>query len=508
MLPTREPPLQVFKKQHKNNKDMAKQTKQNPLQEELASMHDQLEAQRKMREDQLISLNMDRINESIESKAELIAEVLSDMTPQKAVKRVMRIVQDEIIRAAGDALWCPNFSLRPNVDQDINIYVNTHWIAIDAPVWKYFVVQCAERCGVPHDLMMDSDFKKKLINNLASNIFRSIVNIIPEDEVWLNMPDETLVIKSDGSVSRHPHRQGDLFYYCLSYCYDPKAECPIWHATLDRVLPEKEAQLLLAEYFCYTLMRTHRYERMLWLFGPGQNGKSTVLNVFQELLGVVNISTISMSLLTKDQKIRYGILHKKANVSSETGRDVDPDVLKQLVSGEKVTMERKYHDAFQTDDYGKFIVATNTMPVPEDSWAFYRRMILMPFQVVIPDEEKDTQLIDKLKEELPGILNWVLAAFPGLVERNEFTKSKLCDDALQRYMARADSVSLFVEQMCEKSATPSRGSELFAAYKDFSQFIQVPKEKKAGRNDFYDRLKKYAAPIGNDARMFYLKLSV
>ena len=109
-------------------------------------------------------------------------------------------------------------------------------------------------------------------------------------------------------------------------------------------------------------MKTHRYERMLWLYGPGQNGKSTVLNVLEALLGSANISTISLSQLTKDQKIRYGIEHKMLNISSETGRDIDADVLKQLVTGEKVTIERKYHDARQTNDYGKFIVATNNMP--------------------------------------------------------------------------------------------------------------------------------------------------
>ena len=109
------------------------------------------------------------------------------------------------------------------------------------------------------------------------------------------------------------------------------------------------------------------------------------------------------------------------NISSESGRDVDPDVLKQLVTGEKVTVERKFFDARQTDDYGQFIVATNNMPKAEDTYAFFRRMIIMPFEVIIPDEEKNVHLIDQLKKELPGILNWALSAFKGLTERGGFT---------------------------------------------------------------------------------------
>ena len=482
-------------------------SKIDPLAKELAAKHSKLEAQRKVREKELGDLNLGRILDGIHSKAEKIEGIL-DATNGKGQKKIMQEVETEIIRSADGALWCPDYSSRPNAEQDINCFVKNHWVAIDAPVWKYFVIQCAERCGLPQELKMDADFMKKLVSHTAFNVFKALKANIPYDEVWLNMPDETLVIKSDGSIGRHPHRPEDLFFYSLGYFYDENAECPTWQAFLDRMLPEAEAQKVLAEYFCYILMKTHRYERMLWLYGPGQNGKSTVLNVLEALLGSANISTISLSQLTKDQKIRYGIEHKMLNISSETGRDVDADVLKQLVTGEKVTVERKYHDARQTDDYGKFIVATNNMPKAEDTFAFFRRMIIMPFEVVIPDSEKDTHLIDKLKEELPGILNWVLAAFPGLVERNEFTESELCNQALKRYKAQADSVFLFIDQMCQKSSSATRGDYLYNAYKDFCIFMRL--EKKVGRNEFYKQLEAHGhkpAPNGNDAKMFNLKLS-
>ena len=482
-------------------------SKIDPLANELAAKHSELEAQRKVREKELGDLNLGRILDGIQSKAETIAAI-RDVTKGKGDKKIMQVVETEIIRSADGALWCPDSSSRPNAEQDINCFVKTHWVAIDAPVWKYFVSQCAERCGLPQELKMDADFMKKLVNHTAFNFFKALKANIPYDEVWLNMPDETLVINSNGNVSSHPHRPEDLFFYSLGYFYDENAECPTWLAFLDRMLPEAEAQKVLAEYFCYILMKTHRYERMLWLYGPGQNGKSTVLNVLEALLGSANISTISLSQLTKDQKIRHGIEHKMLNISSETGRDVDADVLKQLVTGEKVTVERKYHDARQTDDYGKFIVATNNMPKAEDTFAFFRRMIIMPFEVVIPDSEKDTHLIDKLKEELPGILNWVLAAFPGLVERNEFTESELCNQALKRYKAQADSVFLFIDQMCQKSSSATRGDYLYNAYKDFCIFMRL--EKKVGRNEFYKQLEAHGhkpAPNGNDAKMFNLKLS-
>lgn len=480
--------------------------KNNELDKEMQKMHEELEAQRKVREDQLVALNFDRILRAIVSKSAEI-DTIMELTRGKGQRKIMRVVEREIVRAAEDTLWCPDYNPH-NEKQDVYCYTSTHWIQVESAVWKYFIRQCAERSGLPQDMLEDADYMIKLGNHTAYNIFKVIKSSIPDDEVWLNMPNNTLVIKSDGSVTTHEHRPEDLFYYCLPYNYDPMALCPKWLKFLDRVQPELAAQKVLAEFICYALMNSHRFEVMLWLYGPGQNGKSTVLRVLEELFGTFNVSFISLYHLTTDQKIRLGIEHKKLNISCESGRDVDPDELKKLVSGEKVTVERKYHDARQTDDYGKLIVATNHMPKAEDTQAFRRRMIVMPFEVVIPDNEKDTKLFEKLKAEMPGILRWALEAFPGLIERDGFTESETCKNALKKYMAQADGVRLFVDQMCEDSTTTTRGADLYFAYQNFCKFMQI--DRKEGRNDFYKRLADIGykpVPNGNNAKLYNLKLS-
>ncbi|MBR6035927.1 MAG: hypothetical protein IKP41_03080 [Bacteroidaceae bacterium] len=485
-----------------------KETK-NALEQELTTKHQELESQRKVREDQLVDLTLGRILSSITSQAQAI-ETVMELTKGKGQKKVMQIVESEIIRVAKDMLWCPDHSSSRHENQDMNCYVGTHWLSVESPAWKDFVRQCAEKCGLPQEFLIDADFMKKLVYNTAYGFFHSIKSNRPDDEVWLNMPNGTMVIKGDGSVSRHDHRPEDLFYYCLSYNYDPNAECPTWQAFLDRVLPESEAQQVLAEYFCYILMKSHRYSKMLWLYGPGQNGKSTVLNILEALIGSANISCISLSQLTKDQKLRHGIEHKMVNISSENGKNVEPNTLKQLAEGEKVTVEKKYHDARQTDDYGKFVIATNSMPKPEDTIAFYRRMIIMPFLIVIPEKEKDVHLIDKLKQELAGILNWTVSAFPALLKREDFTESELCKNALHQYKAQANSVQVFVEQMCEQSTTTIRGDELFDAYQNYCRYMNFDSDRKVGRNDFYKQLAKLGylpVPNGNNCKLFHLKLS-
>ena len=135
-------------------------------------------------------------------------------------------------------------------------------------------------------------------------------------------------------------------------------------------------------------------------------------------------------------------------------------------------------------------------------------MIIMPFEIIIPNEEKDTKLFEKLKAEMPGILRWALEAFPGLIERDGFTESELCQKALKKYRAQADGVRMFVEQMCEDSTTAYRGADLYYHYQKFCKFMEI--DKKEGRNDFYKRLEDLGyKPVanGNNAKSFNLRLS-
>ena len=88
-----------------------------------------------------------------------------------------------------------------------------------------------------------------------------------------------ITINSDGQVTLRNHDKADLFRYTLPYCYDPEAECPLWQTFLERVLPDGDAQLLLAEFIGYCLMPRHPLEKMLLLYGEGLNGKSVTLEV-------------------------------------------------------------------------------------------------------------------------------------------------------------------------------------------------------------------------------------
>lgn len=472
------------------------------LEQGLAQKASELEAQRRVRETLLVDITLEAIANKVVSKEQDIIQLMSGKQWQPALREV---IIHEIKRAADDRLWCREYDEKAKSNQRMLVYTDSHWESVGPQQWMDFVSQCAERCGVPESLRVNYVFMKALFEGVGFNLSKYRRSLVPEGEVWINVRNGTLVVGSDGSVMLREHRKEDLFTHTLPYVYDAQSEYPQWERFLNRVLPESEAQQLLAEFVGYCLMKHHRLEKMLWLYGQGQNGKSVTLEVIEALLGSTNVSYLSLADLTNDDVKRAGFEGKMLNISTESGRDVNPNILKQLTSGERVTVKRLYVDPRETNDYGKVLAAFNDLPRAENTFGYFRRLLILAYQVTIPAEEVDRHLADKLKGELPGILNWVLQALPGLMARGEFTQSQNCEQALERYRLQSDNVLLFAGEMCEPCEYTTGGQEVYTAYRNYCIESSL---KPLGKQKFYERLSSVfpREDYGNIVR-FRLKLA-
>lgn len=472
--------------------------------EELTRKEGELMSQRLVRERQLADLTLGRIAADVKSKETEVATMM-EATKGHCDKVLRQMTSEAIATAADGLLLCRDYSQRSRGDQDVMVFTGTHWEYVIPSQWKDFVDQCARRLGLPDSKLKDHMFMNHLYENVAFNVKGYRQRIVPPDEVWLNVCNGTLQLKADGNVALRRHRKEDMFTYTLPYAYDAQAECPLWHSFLERVLPEAEAQRVLGEFMGYCLMPDHRLEKMLWLKGDGQNGKSVTLEIIEALLGSSNVSYLSLSDLTNDPIKRAGIEDKMFNISHESGKDVNPNVMKQLASGERVTIERKYHDPRDIDNYGKFGAAFNILPKAEVTGGFFRRIIILPYNVTIPDEERDDQLAQKLKKELSGILNWVLHMLPELMQRGRFTDSLICKQAYNAYLMQSDNVRLFLSEMCEPQEYSTHGAELFKAYKDYCTDALL---KPLGKGNFYKRLEALTHSRVDMSNVTYFKLKI
>lgn len=474
------------------------------FEQELAAKVGELTSLRREREEMMVDFTLTRIAGEVKSKEADVMAVMARKGHQQ--QEIREIVEREIKRAADGVLWCPEYDEKRRSDQRVMAYTGCHWEDVESQQWKDFVAACAERIGVPEAQRMSQTFMTALFEGVAYNLAKYRRQRVPAGEVWLNMRNGTLVLHKDGSVALREHRKDDLFTYTLPYAYDAEADCPQWHRFLDRVLPEGASQQVLAEFIGYCFKRGHELERMLWLYGGGLNGKSVTLEVIEALLGQMNVSYLSLSDLTNDDVKRAGIEGKMLNISHESGKDVNPNVLKQLTSGEPVTVKRLYLDPRETNDYGKFIGAFNDLPRPELTCGYFRHLIILPYEVTIPKEEIDRQLTTKLKTELPGILNWVLAALPGLLQRSDFTPSEKCERAMYRYRLLSDNVRLFLSEMCVASDSTTKAFEIYQAYRTYCLESQL---KPIGRQKFYDRLEALGCTIESygNVKYFHLRLT-
>ena len=399
------------------------------------------------------------------------------------IKQFCDIITKELQTACDGRVTVTDYVQKQMSKQTVNVYVGTHWVQAPTQQFYDWVKDGAYKTGLPSIFCEDPKLMNQMFEQMAFRVSRFRLNQVPHGEVWVNMLNGTLELDSRGKVRFREHRAEDFFTYVLPYNYDPMAACPLWHRVLDRVLPDMEQQSILGEYIGYCFTKELRLEKCLILEGPGGNGKSVISELIIRLLGNVNVSKVDWELLTSDENYRSTCVGKLANISQENGQNIKHSILKNMVSGEAVMVKQLYKDPVPTTDYGKLIALFNTLPKTESTNAYVRRLIILPFHQIISEEEKDVQLIDKLEEELSGILNWVLGLLHGLILRKSFTKSVVCDDMVKRYIQDQNSALRFFEERCVLAEDGRMSiNELFAAYKTFCQEEGV--KNPFGRNTF------------------------
>lgn len=280
----------------------------------------------------------------------------------------------------------------------------------------------------------DGSEKKAIKGSTDQMPFSAMAYGAKQVEGKINFRNGTLDL---GTMKLEAHDWNDFFCYVLPYSYDPNADCPLFSRYLDEVMPDKDAQKVLAEFVGY-IFTDLKLEKAAFLYGAGRNGKSVFVEIIEALVGKDNVSHESLSDLcgSVGENHRANIIGKLLNTCS----DVSPaasqgDVFKRLVSGEQISAKVLYKDVVTTDNYGRMLFCLNELPETKDhSDGYYRRMLIIPFKVQIPKSKVDPMLARHIiSSELPGIMNWALEGRKRLVANNRFSDCSLIDKALEEY---------------------------------------------------------------------------
>ncbi len=115
------------------------------------------------------------------------------------------------------------------------------------------------------------------------------------------------------------------------------------------------------------------------------------------------------------------------NYSSEKGTELNPDIFKALVSGEPLQARHPYGRVFTIRNTVRFIVNANELPKEtEQTEAYFRRFLIIPFEVTIPESQRDIFLAEKIiKTELGGVFNWLLVGLNRIMVQKTLPSVKI-----------------------------------------------------------------------------------
>lgn len=272
-----------------------------------------------------------------------------------------------------------------------------------------------------------------------------------------------------------PHTPNYICHYCLNYDFDPKKSSTKWHDFLEGVLPDKDAQKLLKQWFGYHLMPEMTHQNFMIMLGEGANGKSVVCKVLTELLGPENVSHLGLEEIEPANFMFQMIVNRLANISDDMNEitKANEGHLKEYTGGSTMKANRKYLQPLNFIPTAKLTFATNHLPrIVDRSDGISRRILILPFDVQIPEERQNPQLSRMVywRDELPAIFNWSVEGLRALLNQRGFTKTRratqICEDHKRETAPEIEFLERFT--IAEKEAV-TRSTDLYQAYKRWCQ---------------------------------------
>lgn len=380
----------------------------------------------------------------------------------------------------------------------IYLFNSEYWEVVIESNFKDFLGDVALKMGVykfdaKHHLFKEDLFKQFLsdarLKEVASNSYTTLINL----------NNGTFEINSEKQILR-PFKKSDFLTYQLPFGYSSEANAPLFKKFLNEVLPEPELQDILAEYLGYIFVKNSilKLEKVLLLFGTGANGKSVLFEILMALLGSQNVTNYSLNRLTDDQgNSRAQLGNKLLNYSSEINGKLESSIFKQLVSGEPVEARLLYKDIQIITDYARFMFNCNELPREvENTNAFFRRFIILPFRVTIPSKNQDKELSKRIiKTELSGVFNWVLSGLTRLLKNKDFTQSKIVEDEILQYQKESDSVLMFLDDE-EYIISFDKTRPLKEVYFEYESYCRINHYGICSSRKFSSRLKQNGYKLG------------
>jgi putative DNA primase/helicase len=245
----------------------------------------------------------------------------------------------------------------------------------------------------------------------------------------------------------------------IPVAYDTNAVCPQIDKFISEVVEAADIDILY-EMPAWCLIRNSEIQRLVLLLGNGQDGKSKYIGLLKSFLGARNCSSYTLQQLTNNQFAASGLDGKLANLVADLPSKAlyDIGILKTMTGGDNLQVEKKFGHSFEMFNRAKLICVANQPPeIPEDTRAFWRRLIIVEFPFMFEGDKRDPYILDKITtpQELSGLLNKAISLIPKLKAKSDLTYNKTIDDTREKYNLRSDPARSFIEECIQADEWPT-----------------------------------------------------
>jgi P4 family phage/plasmid primase-like protien len=257
---------------------------------------------------------------------------------------------------------------------------------------------------------------------------------------------------------------GDVKYY-----YSP---CPAIMKFMYEVMAPDDVETVL-DFIAYCLWRSLSFHRYLLFNGSGRNGKGVMLEVIKRFLGYINVSGESLHRLLENRFATAELYGKLANIDADMSKEAlkNTGILKKLTGGDYIAAEKKFQPPFKFVNYAKLIFSANQIPItPDETDAFFSRLIIINFPNQFLGDKADPYLIDKLatEQDLSGLLEVVLRRFTRVLQKGIYVFNGTIEQNYDKYIQSSNPIRAFVEVSLEKDiGSEEKKEDVYKAFKMF-----------------------------------------
>lgn len=263
----------------------------------------------------------------------------------------------------------------------------------------------------------------------------------------------------------------------IPWNYNPDAYSELADKTLNKIAcSDKGVRAVLEEAVGYSFLRRNEMSKAFFLTGVGSNGKSTFLDMVNNVVGEENRSSLGLEEL--DERFSIATLGNKLvntgdDISDEFWQGRSTANFRKLVSGNEIKAEFKGQDAFFFKPYAKFFFSANALPRIRSKGfeAIKRRLVIIPFEAKFSkdDPDYDPYITWKLRERdvMEYIIQIGIKGLKRVLENNAFTETVKVKKELDDYELENNPILLWMQEMPVEQIVNQPTKDVHKSYKIF-----------------------------------------